>query len=125
MSEITSVEIDRTEGIDSKVSIRSSGVEELKRFACKIERRGGKGKKGIADEKTLFVSKVAGNFFQLPFEREKDPPRGGERGERTISISSTAELHTGGSSDGTRHGERSFEDRIPIKSISNTLSREI
>lgn len=78
MSEITSVEIDRTEGIDSKVSIRSSGVEELKRFACKIERRGGKGKKGIADEKTLFVSKVAGNFFQLPFEREKDPPRGGE-----------------------------------------------
>lgn len=56
---------------------RSDMVEELKRFACKIEARGRKEKKRIVDEKTLFVCESCGQFLSLPFERD--------RGERSSS----------------------------------------
>lgn len=71
---------------------RSDIVEELKRFACKIEARGRKEKKRIVDEKTLFVCESCGQFLSLPFERdrgERSSSWGRERsGKRTISISS-------------------------------------
>lgn len=73
--------------------------------------------------------KVAGNFFRsLSNEIEaKDPPRGRERKKNDFNFFSTAtaELHTGGSSNGTRHGERSFEESVSRLNRYRTFSREI
>lgn len=75
--------------------------------------------------------KVAGNFFRsLSNEIEaKDPPRGGGRGWKKNDFNffstATAELHTGGSSNGTRHGERSFEESVSRLNRYRTFFREI
>lgn len=109
---------------------RSDMVEELKRFACKIEARGRKEKKRIVDEKTLFVCESCGQFLSLPFERdrgERSSSWGRERKKNDFNFFSTAtaELHTGGSSNGTRHGERSFEESVSRLNRYRTFSREI
>lgn len=55
-------------------------------------------------KKNCLVSKVVGNFFRSSFRTERRKVYRGERGGEVEK-----ELHTGGSSNRTRLGERSFD----------------